>query len=320
MRIVPGRLRQQRAGDRLRQGAGSQRRLTSSVHRGRRSSPASSRRRSRRPACRGAVRARQCDCLPRGRSPAIPARIIGDRSMADMRLIVAGAGGRMGRTLVKAIAETKGLVLAGAVDAPGSPVIGQDSGELAGLGKNGVAVAADVRRRCSPRPTASIDFTSPGGDRGVRGAGRRRQACTSSAPPAFGRERAEDRGGRASSAAIVKSGNMSLGRQSARGADQARGEDARRGVRHRDLRDASQQEDRCAVRHRADVRPRGGRRPRHRSRAALGARPRRRDRRAQDRRHRLCVAARRHRGRRAQRDLRRPGRAHRAGAHAPRTA
>ena len=37
--------------------------------------------------------------------------------MADMRLIVAGAGGRMGRTLVKAIAETKGLVLAGAVDA-----------------------------------------------------------------------------------------------------------------------------------------------------------------------------------------------------------
>ena len=33
--------------------------------------------------------------------------------MADMRLIVAGAGGRMGRTLVKAIAETKGLVARG---------------------------------------------------------------------------------------------------------------------------------------------------------------------------------------------------------------
>ena len=55
--------------------------------------------------------------------------------MADMRLIVAGAGGRMGRTLVKAIAETKGLVLAGAVDAPGSPVIGQDAGVLAGLAR-----------------------------------------------------------------------------------------------------------------------------------------------------------------------------------------
>jgi len=49
--------------------------------------------------------------------------------MGDMRLIVAGAGGRMGRTLVKAIAETKGLTLAGAVDAPGSAVIGRDAGE-----------------------------------------------------------------------------------------------------------------------------------------------------------------------------------------------
>ena len=29
--------------------------------------------------------------------------------MSDMRLIVAGAGGRMGRTLIKAIAETKGV-------------------------------------------------------------------------------------------------------------------------------------------------------------------------------------------------------------------
>ena len=63
--------------------------------------------------------------------------------MPDMRLIVAGAGGRMGRTLVKAIAETSGVVLAGAVDAPGSAVIGRDAGELAGVGANGIAVVAD---------------------------------------------------------------------------------------------------------------------------------------------------------------------------------
>ncbi|HEY5966025.1 MAG TPA: 4-hydroxy-tetrahydrodipicolinate reductase, partial [Xanthobacteraceae bacterium] len=54
--------------------------------------------------------------------------------MSDMRLIVAGAGGRMGRTLIKAIAETRGMTLAGAIDAPGSAVIGRDAGELAGLG------------------------------------------------------------------------------------------------------------------------------------------------------------------------------------------
>ena len=49
--------------------------------------------------------------------------------MADMRLIVAGAGGRMGRTLIKAIADSKELTLAGAVEGAGSAVLGRDSGE-----------------------------------------------------------------------------------------------------------------------------------------------------------------------------------------------
>jgi len=80
--------------------------------------------------------------------------------MADMRLIVAGAGGRMGRTLVKAIAETKGLALAGAVDAPGSAVIGRDSGELAGLGANGIAVATDAAPLLA-NADGLIDFTIP---------------------------------------------------------------------------------------------------------------------------------------------------------------
>jgi len=64
--------------------------------------------------------------------------------MSDMRLIVAGAGGRMGRTLIHAIAASKGAMLAAAVEAAGSPVIGRDAGELAGLGKNGVTVASDI--------------------------------------------------------------------------------------------------------------------------------------------------------------------------------
>ena len=80
--------------------------------------------------------------------------------MSDMRLIVAGAGGRMGRTLIKAIADTKGVALAGAVDASGSAVIGRDAGELAGLGKNGIAVTTD------PVPLLAaadglVDFTIP---------------------------------------------------------------------------------------------------------------------------------------------------------------
>jgi 4-hydroxy-tetrahydrodipicolinate reductase len=63
---------------------------------------------------------------------------------SDMRVVIAGAGGRMGRTLIQAVASTKGLTLAGAVDAAGSAAIGRDAGELAGLGPNGVKVTSDV--------------------------------------------------------------------------------------------------------------------------------------------------------------------------------
>jgi 4-hydroxy-tetrahydrodipicolinate reductase len=80
--------------------------------------------------------------------------------MADMRLIVAGAGGRMGRTLIHAIAATDGATLAGAVDAPGSAVIGRDAGDLAGLGKNGVEVRADVEPLLA-QADGLLDFTVP---------------------------------------------------------------------------------------------------------------------------------------------------------------
>ena len=62
-----------------------------------------------------------------------------------MRLIVAGAGGRMGRTLIRAIGDTPGLALAGATEGEGSPLLGQDSGVLAGLPPNRVVVTSEVR-------------------------------------------------------------------------------------------------------------------------------------------------------------------------------
>ncbi|MGB6538422.1 MAG: 4-hydroxy-tetrahydrodipicolinate reductase [Xanthobacteraceae bacterium] len=63
---------------------------------------------------------------------------------SDMRVVIAGAGGRMGRTLIHAVAASKGLKLAGAVEAEGAAVIGRDAGELAGLGRNGVLITSDV--------------------------------------------------------------------------------------------------------------------------------------------------------------------------------
>ncbi len=80
--------------------------------------------------------------------------------MSDMRLIVAGAGGRMGRTLVRTIDSTPGVVLAGALEAPGSPLLGKDAGVLAGLPANGVALSADLWA-LSANADGILDFTVP---------------------------------------------------------------------------------------------------------------------------------------------------------------
>src|SRR5438105_14071940 len=80
--------------------------------------------------------------------------------MPDMRLIVTGAGGRMGRTLMHAIAATDGVALAGAIEAAGSAVIGRDAGELAGLGANGVHVSTDIAPLLD-NADGLLDFTIP---------------------------------------------------------------------------------------------------------------------------------------------------------------
>ena len=64
--------------------------------------------------------------------------------MSDMRLIVAGAGGRMGRVLVKTISQTKGAVLTGALEAPSTPRLGPDWGVLARLPANAGELRADL--------------------------------------------------------------------------------------------------------------------------------------------------------------------------------
>jgi len=80
---------------------------------------------------------------------------------SDMRVVIAGAGGRMGRTLIQAVAQTKGMTLAGAVDAPGSAAIGRDAGALAGIGPNGIKVTSDVAALLKDAD-GLIEFVVPG--------------------------------------------------------------------------------------------------------------------------------------------------------------
>jgi 4-hydroxy-tetrahydrodipicolinate reductase len=130
--------------------------------------------------------------------------------MADMRLIVAGAGGRMGRTLVKAIAETPGLMLAGATEGEGSPLLGQDSGVLAGLPPNRVVVTSEVRP-LTLAAEAIIDFTVPAAT--VRLAALAAETHLAHIIGTTGMSAADDAkvAEAAKKTAIMKSGNMSLG-------------------------------------------------------------------------------------------------------------
>ena len=80
--------------------------------------------------------------------------------MARVRIAVAGAGGRMGRTLVQAVHETDGLIVGAATEREGSSLIGADVGEIAGVGRLGVPVTSDLDA-CVSDFDVLIDFTSP---------------------------------------------------------------------------------------------------------------------------------------------------------------
>jgi len=80
--------------------------------------------------------------------------------MSDIRIVVAGAAGRMGQTLIRTIGETKGCIVSGALEAPGNPDLGQDAGTLAGLKPLGLALTDDPLPLIA-KADALVDFTTP---------------------------------------------------------------------------------------------------------------------------------------------------------------
>jgi 4-hydroxy-tetrahydrodipicolinate reductase len=127
-----------------------------------------------------------------------------------MRVVVAGAGGRMGRMLIHAIAASKGLTLSGAVDAPDSAVIGRDAGELAGLGANGIKIVGD------PAPLLQaadglIEFTTPAATLALAELTAAAGIVHVIGTTGHSAEEEAAIGQAAKRAIIVKSGNMSLG-------------------------------------------------------------------------------------------------------------
>ena len=129
--------------------------------------------------------------------------------MADLRMVVTGAAGRMGRMLVQGDPRGAGLTLAGALEREGSPALGQDPGR---------SPAPGYRIAISRRPAAAVlarrrdhRLLLPRRDRRTRGARR-----AGAHRPRHRHDRSQRGGPRRIDAAarhapIVRSGNMSLG-------------------------------------------------------------------------------------------------------------
>jgi 4-hydroxy-tetrahydrodipicolinate reductase len=129
---------------------------------------------------------------------------------AAMKLVVVGAAGRMGQTLIRIIHATDGVVLHAAIEREKSPFIGKDAGEIAGLGPIGVAITADPLQAFL-NADGVVDFTAPASS--VEFAGLAAQARIVHVIGTTGCSLEDEAKFEAAGrhARVVKSGNMSLG-------------------------------------------------------------------------------------------------------------
>jgi len=77
-----------------------------------------------------------------------------------IKVVVAGAAGRMGSRLISLVRESAALTLTGAVEGKGHHALGEDAGETAGSGRIGVLITDDLPALLD-RGEVVIDFSEP---------------------------------------------------------------------------------------------------------------------------------------------------------------
>jgi 4-hydroxy-tetrahydrodipicolinate reductase len=130
--------------------------------------------------------------------------------MSELGIGIVGAGGRMGRMLAKAVSEAEGARLVGGVERAGSELLGQDFGQLSGLGDLGLPLGDDPRALIE-KADVLIDFTAPEATLATlklsAEAGRGYVVGTTG----FTAEQEAELAETARACTVVKAGNMSLG-------------------------------------------------------------------------------------------------------------
>jgi len=130
--------------------------------------------------------------------------------MGDIRISVAGASGRMGRALIRAVAEAPGLRLAFALERAGHPDSGKDAGILAGLAQAGVPVSADSLTALAGSD-AVLDFTQAQASLELADLAAQARIVHVIGTTGFPDADLPRLKAAARHAVIIKSGNMSLG-------------------------------------------------------------------------------------------------------------
>jgi 4-hydroxy-tetrahydrodipicolinate reductase len=130
--------------------------------------------------------------------------------MSAVRIVIAGAAGRMGRTLIRTLQETPGVVLAGALEAKGHAEQGRDASVLAGLPASNVLIGDDPLPLIAAAD-AVIDFTTPKVSVALADLAAQARIVHVIGTTGFSNDDETRIKAAARHAVIVKSGNMSLG-------------------------------------------------------------------------------------------------------------
>ena len=130
--------------------------------------------------------------------------------MSDIRVTIAGASGRMGRTLIRALAEADNMRLAFALERSGHADLGKDASVLAGLPPRGVVLTDDALAALAASDVV-LDFTAPAVSVPLSELAAQARIVHVIGTTGFGDADLARLRASARHAVIVKSGNMSLG-------------------------------------------------------------------------------------------------------------
>ncbi len=128
-----------------------------------------------------------------------------------LKVVVAGAAGRMGRMLVNLIEKADDMVLSGALEAPGNPLLGSDAGAVAGCAPAGVLLTDDPSSALAEADVL-INFSTGGVAAAASAAAKRKAAVVIGSTALSAEEKAAIRALVDTEAArIVLSPNMAVG-------------------------------------------------------------------------------------------------------------